>query len=200
MDELAKIAAHAVGSKSCVYVEKFADGMHNKALLLTMDNGRQVVAKIPNPNAGQPHFTTASEVATMDMMRNLLETPVPEVYAWFSHAEDSHVGAEYIIVEKAAGLSLNSVCHKLELPDRFAVTKEIARFQIAWSAASYEGYGRIYYAVDLPKQHHLPLHRYERGLVVDERFALGPITGRDWIDDGRQSVAFDRGPCKSALS
>jgi hypothetical protein len=33
-----------------------------------MDDGRQVVAKIPNPNAGRPHFTTASEVATMDFV------------------------------------------------------------------------------------------------------------------------------------
>jgi hypothetical protein len=28
-----------------------------------MDNGKEVIAKIPNPNAGLSHFTTASEVA-----------------------------------------------------------------------------------------------------------------------------------------
>jgi hypothetical protein len=33
-----------------------------------MDNGKEVVAKIPNPNCGQPHFTTASEVATMQFV------------------------------------------------------------------------------------------------------------------------------------
>ncbi|KAJ5896137.1 uncharacterized protein N7473_005536 [Penicillium subrubescens] len=31
-----------------------------------MDDGQEVVAKVPNPNAGTPHFTTASEVATME--------------------------------------------------------------------------------------------------------------------------------------
>ena len=66
--ELARLAAEAVGSKSCVGIEKYPDGMYNKALLLTMDDGTQAVAKVPNPNAGRPHFTTASEVATMEFV------------------------------------------------------------------------------------------------------------------------------------
>jgi hypothetical protein len=71
VNELARLAAEAVGAKSCVSVEKYPDGMYNKALLLTMNNGTQVVAKVPNPNAGKPHFTTASEVATMDFVRSV---------------------------------------------------------------------------------------------------------------------------------
>lgn len=67
MNELCKIAEDAVG-KRCTNVEKFADGLYNKAFLLTMDDNEQVVAKVPNPNAGLPHFTTASEVATMDLV------------------------------------------------------------------------------------------------------------------------------------
>lgn len=66
--ELARVAAEAVGSKSCVGMEKYADGMYNKALLMTMQDGTETVAKIPNPNAGRPHFTTASEVATMEFV------------------------------------------------------------------------------------------------------------------------------------
>ena len=65
LHELARVAAEAVGSKSCIGTEKYPDGMYNKALLMTMDDGNQAVAKIPNPNAGRSHFTTASEVATM---------------------------------------------------------------------------------------------------------------------------------------
>ena len=68
LDELARLAAEVVGSKSCVSIEKYPDGMYNKALLLTMDDGNQAVAKVPNPNAGRPHRTTASEVATMDFV------------------------------------------------------------------------------------------------------------------------------------
>jgi hypothetical protein len=73
VNELGRIAAEAVGAASCVKVEKYPDGMYNKSMLLTMDNGSQVVAKVPNPNAGLPHFTTASEVSTMDFVRVLLD-------------------------------------------------------------------------------------------------------------------------------
>ena len=68
VNELCRVAAEAVGAKACVGIEKYPDGMYNKAMLLTMDDGNQVVGKIPNPNAGKPHFTTASEVATMDFV------------------------------------------------------------------------------------------------------------------------------------
>lgn len=68
MNALSKIAANAVGSDFCVAVEKYPDGMYNKTFLFTTNDGSQVVGKVPNPNAGKPHFTTASEVATMDFV------------------------------------------------------------------------------------------------------------------------------------
>lgn len=33
-----------------------------------MDNGFEVFAKLPNPNAGPAHFTVASEVATRELV------------------------------------------------------------------------------------------------------------------------------------
>ncbi|KAJ5826930.1 Aminoglycoside phosphotransferase [Penicillium robsamsonii] len=39
-------------AQSCSKVTKGADGLHNKAFILTMDNGCEVLAKLPNPNAG----------------------------------------------------------------------------------------------------------------------------------------------------
>jgi len=68
MNELAKVAADAIGASKCVSIRKYPDGMYNKAYLLSMEDGQEVVAKVPNPNAGIPHFTTASEVATMDFV------------------------------------------------------------------------------------------------------------------------------------
>lgn len=70
-DELARCAAEAVGTEACVSIEKFPDGLYNKSMLLTMDNGLQVVAKLPNPNHGLAHLTTASEVATMDFVHSI---------------------------------------------------------------------------------------------------------------------------------
>jgi hypothetical protein len=55
-----------------VKLEKLPDGLFNKALILTMGDGREVVAKIPNPNAGPAGLTVASEVATMDLVSGFL--------------------------------------------------------------------------------------------------------------------------------
>ena len=63
VNELARIAAEAVGAKSYVSVKKYPNSMYNKAMFFTMGNRTLVVAKVPNPNAGKLHFTTASEVA-----------------------------------------------------------------------------------------------------------------------------------------
>lgn len=68
MNSLARVAAESVGAARCISIEKYPDGMFNKAFLMSMDDGREVIAKVPNPNAGVPHFTTASEVATMDFV------------------------------------------------------------------------------------------------------------------------------------
>lgn len=45
---------------------KYREGQYNKAFLLTFNDGTDVVAKLPNPNAGPNVLTTASEFATMD--------------------------------------------------------------------------------------------------------------------------------------
>lgn len=72
MNELVRIAASSIASRLCVAVRKLPEGQYSKAFLFTMDDGKRVVAKVPNPNAGRPHYTTASEVATMDFVSILL--------------------------------------------------------------------------------------------------------------------------------
>lgn len=59
-----RAAAYFSDATRCVRVVKL-EGNFNKALLLTMDDGNEVIAKIPCPNAGPPSITTASEVATL---------------------------------------------------------------------------------------------------------------------------------------
>ena len=66
--ELRKVASEAAHSGSCVSMEKLNEGSYNKAFRLTMANGKAVVARIPNPNAGPDFLTTASQVATMDFV------------------------------------------------------------------------------------------------------------------------------------
>jgi hypothetical protein len=60
-------AENAVGSGAkCAEVTKLPEGNFNKTFIVEMHDGRQVIARLPNPNAGRPHYTIASEVATMD--------------------------------------------------------------------------------------------------------------------------------------
>jgi len=69
VQELQRIAAQSVGAHTCVSISKLAEGGYNKVFRLIMDNGSVAIARIPYPNAGPSHMTTASEVATMDFVR-----------------------------------------------------------------------------------------------------------------------------------
>ncbi|PWY93924.1 phosphotransferase enzyme family protein [Aspergillus sclerotioniger CBS 115572] len=196
MKELAKSAAESIGFtySQCVRIEQLPDGMSNKAFLFTMQDGTQVVGKVPNPNAGRPHYTTASEVATMDFMRNELSTPVPRVLAWSSKADENPVGAEYIIMEKVEGVQLDSVWPKMDIKKRFELVKTISGYQKAWISRSFTQYGSLYYSSDLENSDGCVIVKEDGYELKEHRFAVGPTTGREFHDDGRIEVDFDRGP------
>ena len=67
-----------------------------------------MIAKIPHPNAGPSSLTTASEVATLDFVRTVLNVPAPKVLAWNAPSQNQ-VRAEYIIMEEAKGSQLHKV-------------------------------------------------------------------------------------------
>jgi hypothetical protein len=61
------VAEEAAGPDACcIEISKLPERNFNKAFLVKMRDGLQVIVRIPNPNAGKPHYTTASEVATME--------------------------------------------------------------------------------------------------------------------------------------
>ncbi|KAE8373283.1 hypothetical protein BDV26DRAFT_297062 [Aspergillus bertholletiae] len=68
-----------------------------------MDNGAEIFAKLPNPNAGPTGYVTASEAATHQLLRDVFNIPVPRVLAWSFDAANNPVEAEYIVTEKAPG-------------------------------------------------------------------------------------------------
>ncbi|KAJ5096606.1 hypothetical protein N7456_007327 [Penicillium angulare] len=195
MNSLAGVAADAIGAATCISIKKYSDGMFNKAFLMAMDDGREVVAKVPNPNAGIPHHTTASEVATMDFARRILDTPVPRVHAWNSDANAHPVGAEFIIMDKANGVPLSRVWETMKLSQKAQVLVAMIRLHTKWLNVSFSHYGSLYYAKDLS----LPpagSHYMKDGKIIKESgFVIGPTTARDWVDAERSSLDIDRGPC-----
>jgi len=126
-----------------------------------------------------------------------LVTPVPEVLAWSSNADDNAVGAEYIIMEKAPGVELERVRPTMQIKDRLAVVKAISVYKKAWTSVSFKSFGGLYYSKDLDAPaHERPLYTDSEGVeVADGTFAIGPPTAREWIDDGRATIEMDRGPC-----
>ncbi|KAK5116752.1 hypothetical protein LTR62_007426 [Meristemomyces frigidus] len=164
-----------------------------------MDNGKEVVAKIPNPNSGQPHFTTASEVATMKFAREVLRTPLPEVYAWSSRVQETLVGAEFILMEKMNGVELEHFLPEMTIQDRLEVVKAVAGYQKSWASVSFEVFGSLYFPEDVGESAwpSLTYLDHEGRKVHDPRFVIGPSTGREMFDNGRANIEFDRGPWKS---
>ncbi|KAL1977317.1 hypothetical protein VTN31DRAFT_176 [Thermomyces dupontii] len=109
IDALKNLAATKLGSR-CSQIRKLLEGLYNKVFSLRMEDGREILARIPNPNAGPSRYVVASEVATLDFLRNILEIPVPEVIDWsISSEQPNPVGAEYILMEKVKGLQLSQV-------------------------------------------------------------------------------------------
>jgi translation initiation factor IF-1 len=51
-----------------VRISKLPEGLYNKVFSLKMEDGREVLARIPNPNAGYPDDIVSSEVATLDFV------------------------------------------------------------------------------------------------------------------------------------
>ncbi|KAF2426322.1 hypothetical protein EJ08DRAFT_671908 [Tothia fuscella] len=168
---------------------KLPEGNFNKTFLARMQDGRQIIARLPNPNAGRSQCTTASEVATMDYVRDRLNIPVPKVLAYNTQASTNGVGADYIIMEKCPGIELGRVWGDLPGKKRMEVVKQLASFTARLSKASFPAYGSLYYSKDICDVH---------GIPVDDTFTVGPTTSRSWLDDKRAEVDIDRGPWKSA--
>ncbi|KAL9094147.1 MAG: hypothetical protein Q9165_003562 [Trypethelium subeluteriae] len=187
---LIKVVEDAAGSGStCAEISKLPEGNFNKTFLVTMQNRHQVIARLPNPNAGRSHYTIASEVATMDYMRDRLKIPVPKVLAYSTRASTNSVGAEYIVMEKCPGIELGRVWDDLPGKKRIEVVRQLAGFTARLSKASSPAYGSLYYSKDISDVDSKP---------VDDTFSVGPTISRTWFDGKRAEVDVHRGPWSSA--
>ncbi|KAK2777918.1 Phosphotransferase enzyme [Onygenales sp. PD_12] len=202
VEELMRVTARSLGSEKCIEIEKLSEGNFNKTFLLTTDNGKQAVARVPNPNAGRLHYSTASEVATMDFVRNVLGIPAPKILAWSSRRDDNPVQAEYIIMEKVTGKELSHVWDTLSGKQKYSIVQQIVQFEQKFASTRFAAFGSIYYADDLsPGESSRSAHLYTdaNGPLTNSKFAVGPTNNRMYFDDGRSDVAIDRGPWESVL-
>ena len=195
--ELMRIAAIAVGRDRCVGIVKVTEGGFNKIFLLKMDDGYEVIARIPTPIAGPPHYMTASEVATMDFLRTQLDIPAPKVFGWASRVDDDNpVGAEYIIMEKAQGESLSSRWLSLSTGELAEVIKQVVDIETRLFSARFSRHGSLYYKKDLEEKFREDNpNESNDGNILADRFCVGPVATRSFWAEERGQMKLDRGPC-----
>ena len=216
MNELVHVAAGSVASKSCVAVCKLPEGQYSKAFLLTMEDGKRVIAKVPNPNAGCPHCTTASEVATMDFVskfpccklnadpllktKTVLQIPTPEVFEWSSKAAENPVGAEFIIMEEAKGVPLSHKWPNLHGDEKLNLIEKIVEIETTLVSTAFRQFGSLYYTKDLehPAWNDVLYTDTTGRPILNTQFSIGPTTDLKSCDNDRADIDFDRGPCESS--
>jgi len=174
-------------------MEKIAESI-NRVFLVTFQNGQQAVARIPTPISGPSHFSTASEVATMDFLRRL-GIPVPKVLAWSSRAHLTEVESEFIIMEKADGVPLAEIWESVDHVD---LIHKLVQLHHPLLNLRFTHYGSLYYKDDIDTSHKSTVDFLENvpaGFDISP-FCMGPLARRDFWEDERASMTeVERGPC-----
>ena len=170
----------------------------NRVFFVRFDTGYEAIARFPTPLAGPPHFSTASEVATIDFLRRQLAFPIPRVLAWSSRAESTDVGAEFILMEIAPGCLLSAVWEGLPSNERAKFAQALGKLERRLLDLSFTHYGSLYYKNDVPASLRAPT--LLEGLSPDDglnsEFCIGPIARRDFWEAEREHMDIDRGPCE----
>ncbi|KAL3491197.1 hypothetical protein BJX62DRAFT_237435 [Aspergillus germanicus] len=176
LDALCDVAASAGGNTSRISaIEKFEGGF-SKALLMTKENGSELIAKIPLRIAGPAVLTTASEVGTLEYIRRYTSIPVPRVFSW-STDESNPVGAEYIIMEKAPGVQLYERWGEMKVSEKLEIVKLLAQLEGQLSAISFPAYGGLYLRSDADRLRH---HDLDASLDEQQSFCIGPSPDRSF--------------------
>ncbi|KAM0091445.1 hypothetical protein ACP6JD_005184 [Aspergillus fumigatus] len=151
------------------------EGGYNKALLMTAENGTNILAKIPCRNIVPRWYGTASEVAVLDFVKSHSTTPVSDVLAWC--ADDSNpVRSEYIVLEPSVGELLTKAWDTLAEHERVKLIRNFASLESKLAATQFPGYGALYLRNALPPA----LQQPGRTIDVDDTYCLGPMYHGSW--------------------
>jgi hypothetical protein len=104
-------------------------------------------------------------------------------------------------MEKAPGIELERLWPDMNPRQKSNLAMALARIQKSWTSISFKKFGSVYYATDLNESaENGVLYVDEEGIdVTNGRFAVGPSTAREYLDSGRVTLDFDRGPCKTSI-
>ncbi|KAK2766152.1 hypothetical protein FQN54_007668 [Arachnomyces sp. PD_36] len=166
-----------------------------------MDNGLEMIARLPNPIAGPAYYTTASEVATREFLRDALNIPTPRIIAWSADRNNS-VGAEYILEEKAPGVPLGSLWYQWPMESKLAMISQVVGIEHQLASVQFSKIGCIYFKHDVPGG-----MSGGQSFTTDpplppsilDRFTLGSLVSEGMWRSDRASMDMKRGPYTSPL-
>src|SRR5882762_7104016 len=125
-------------------------GSYNKIFALNFDNGVEAIARLPTALAGAPFFTTASEVATMEFVREVLGICAPRVFAWSANATANTVGTEYIIMERMSGVESHHRWAQIaKAPEVFPLLDGVFGIERNFERPPFSQIGSLYFRDDV---------------------------------------------------
>lgn len=189
LQDIAAKAAHG-SAHDVVSFRKLAEGGFNRTFAISMKDGREVIARLPCSIAFPSRLTVASEVATLRFVRSR-GIPVPEVLDYSITTENS-VGAEYIIMEKAAGEELGNRWYSLPDLDRVRIIGRLSQIENSLFSINLPASGSIFYKRDLEES--TPSVE-----IPGTEFCIGPSIEQRWWHGRRDQIDVYRGPCKFLL-
>ncbi len=134
----------------------------------------------------------------MDFAREVLGVPVPKVLAWCSRAESTSVGAEYIIMEVAQGVELDSAWQSLDIGQRMALVKDMAKIQSKFLSLPLTHHGSLYFKADVEGVPHTTDVFADPADIPDsqrQKYAIGPSVDWELWRGTRKQLDTYRGPC-----
>lgn len=150
-----------------------------------MRDGFQLIARLPYPSTQPRLLTTASEVATMNLVRRH-GVAAPKVYGY---STDSHniVGSEYIVLEKVPGRCLSDIWFELSDKQRVKVLGDIVAQEARLFNIPFPAYGSVYNTADLPQEMgHVKME------AEDGQFCVGPDVSLQYWFGTRSQLGISR--------
>ena len=181
------------------HIAKMAEGGFNRVFRVMMDDGFEVVAKIPYPVAGPKYYATASEAASLRFLYSK-GIPVPKLYG-YSPLESNPAGVEYIIMEKASGVGLETTWPSMGKRERHKLASSFVEIEKEFFDLPFRSIGSIYFKTDVSSELQDPLYGAGAERSEDaEMFCIGPIADYMFWHGRRASLDLYRGPCECSSS
>ncbi|KAF3895442.1 APH domain-containing protein [Trichophyton interdigitale] len=203
IDAFKKLAAGHINHGKVADITKLAEGGFNRVFLLTMEDGFQAIAKMPYQTALPKYYATASEAATMELLRTM-NIPVPNVLG-YSASSDNPAGVEYIIMERAQGTQVKEQWDSMTKRQRHKLASSFVEIEKTLFSLPFSSIGSVYFKSDIPAELQAPLHdvpplSQSGGQNIPDKFCIGPLADYMFWYGKRAGLDISRGPWNSSTA